>query len=182
MRRLIADRTKSAFQLVPLREHTLLQASTTELVVFRYWQNSEQWNLSTENIQGCEKRYGFDSNGRIVLEREEDVRRITKCMKELVSKCRCKGQCTTRQCSCVKRELKCVGCECDVNTCQNKFSHIAAHSVEESAILAHNLEGEDVSMEEREKDMGPFEHGFLDLLSINPEHDYEAFRDVFDFE
>ena len=119
MRPFVSDKAKSASDLVPLREHVELQAARTNLVVFGYWQKTANPFLSADIVVGCGEEHRFDSAGGIILERQSDVQRIEKTMRNLTSTCGCKGPCTKLRCSCVKRKTKCIGCQCDRRSCQN---------------------------------------------------------------
>ena len=85
VRRFVSDKAKSASDLVPLREHVELQAARTNLVVFGYWQEAETAFLLADIVMGCEEEHGFDSAGGIILERQSDVQRIEKTMRNLTA-------------------------------------------------------------------------------------------------
>lgn len=67
---------------------------------------------------------GFTDAGNVLLGREDDIKSISKEMKELVAKCGCKGSCNTGQCSCVKRDMNCVGCECGPSRCPDTITKV----------------------------------------------------------
>ena len=75
-------------------------------------------------MQGCNDEEGCMEEGYILVEGEEDVKALSKHVKDLVAKCGCKGLCNSNQCSCIKREAKRVGCDCEPSRCQNKVISI----------------------------------------------------------
>lgn len=122
-------------ELILLSEHVRNQANRVTPIVFKYWFNAQNEDLSPHIVGGCDVNCGYNSDGIILLERKEDVEGISKEMSKLVAKCRCKGLCSARQCSCVKRSLKCLGCDCDRLKCENntKFLPIVnSHATESS--------------------------------------------------
>lgn len=99
----IADMTTTPCELVPLREHLKLQAQRVKLVVYRYWLNTTSKSLLNTGVKGCDEVNGYDQNGKAILGKNEDMLSIDRRMQLLVAKCGCKGDCNTRQCSCIKR-------------------------------------------------------------------------------
>lgn len=45
-------------------------------------------------------------------------------MRDLIAKWMCKGSCTTRQCSCVKSGVRCIGCQCHCRKCNKKVTKV----------------------------------------------------------
>lgn len=62
-----------------------------------------------------------------MLERAEDRRSLAKRMTELAAKCACKGKCSNRKGSCVKRGEKCLGYSWDSDKCEKKVIATQVH-------------------------------------------------------
>ena len=102
-RRFVADRVKSVADLVPASEHIQLQGFRTKFVVFQYWKHAFNCDLSPSKVGGSQLDCGYSIEGVILIERDEDVRVLQKTIDGCVTLCRCRGDCSTRKCSCKNR-------------------------------------------------------------------------------
>ena len=180
VRRFVSERAKSVCELVPPQEHVRLQSSRTQLIVSQYWSNADRNELTTAFVGGCKTAHGFDSSGRILLEKLEDVKSIQDEMQELVAKCCCRGQCSNRQCSCVKRQVKCVGCECEQRNWKNKVTE-AVVSMTEDESRTEGLEEEAENVDDgTEGRVDLMELDFISMPPINSELDVEDLLNIID--
>ena len=180
VRRFVSERAKSVFELVPPQEHVRLQSSRTQLIVSQYWSNADRNELTTAFVGGCKTAQGFDSSGRILLEKLEDVKSIQDEMQELVAKCCCRGQCSNRQCSCVKRQVKCVGCECEQRNCKNKVTETVVSMTEDESRTESLEEGAENVDDGTEGRVDLMELDFISMPPINSELDVEDLLNTFD--
>ncbi|PXF47001.1 hypothetical protein BWQ96_03191 [Gracilariopsis chorda] len=142
-RRHIYDGARSVAELIAPKQHIHLQASRSKFVVFTYWSQAHWDDLSPDVLKGCDESNGFDVSGSVLLEREDDVKILSKQMNELVARCKCKGNCSNRVCSCIKRDRKCIRCECDAGTCRNRAT---------TSGMIYNANAEDADGMEVEED------------------------------
>ncbi|PXF48647.1 hypothetical protein BWQ96_01499 [Gracilariopsis chorda] len=68
-------------------------------------------------------------------------------MKALVSKYGCKGMCSNRQFSCVKRREKCLECDCIPGICEKKVTAVPANEFEQAARIQDTGDVEGIEME-----------------------------------
>ena len=124
IRKYVADQAKSFQELFPPPQHIIQQANRVRHIIFKYWLQACNDDLSPETIGGCDAASGFMRDGALLLEREEDIEAISKKMRALTARCKCNQGCSTRHCSCLKRGVGCIGCECNFLKCQNKVSEV----------------------------------------------------------
>lgn len=124
VRRYVVDTAKFAFKHVPPALHISLQACRVKFIVFKYWAETSTADLSSAVVQGCNIDSGFSPTCTVMLERDEDVAFLSNEMRSLIAKCDCNGKCNNRQCSCVRRAIKCTGCDCDSRKCENILTKV----------------------------------------------------------
>lgn len=120
---MVADVAKSCSALVPAAQHVKLQSFRAKFVVYSYWSKSYCESLRPEEVQGCCEESGYDERGTILLERATDLESVSNAMKDAVVKCSCKGKCNIRRCSCQRRGIRCIACDCDGRSCVNQIKN-----------------------------------------------------------
>lgn len=76
--------------------------------------------LTSEVVGDTGVAFGYDTHGSVLLEEPGAVVEIDKTIAVVMSFCRCKGDCSSRRCSCPKKGNKCVGCQCNELVCRNR--------------------------------------------------------------
>lgn len=121
VRNFVADRASSLCNLVPPQPHLALQATRAKFVVYKYWMRSEALELKPSDVGGCLSSQGYSRTGDVLIENEEDIKRLKQNMKDVLASFSCKGNCSTKRCYCLRREQRCVGCICLEETCNNRM-------------------------------------------------------------
>ena len=101
-----------------------MQMKRAYFVLKKYWMTSSDEDLSSHVVSGCSSDFGFSHDGTFLLHREEDVSAIQQNMKSITLSCRCKGDCKSLRCTCLKQDLKCISCLCNQLTCRNGVNDI----------------------------------------------------------
>lgn len=70
---IIYERDLIVTELVPPKQHILLQAARVKFIVFQYSLNACDGNLSPLVVMGCDALAVFTSEGETLLERDKDV-------------------------------------------------------------------------------------------------------------
>ena len=81
--------------------------------------NSSNEDLSSHVVGRCSSNFGTIHDGTFLLRKEEDVGAIQENMKSITPSCRCKGDSKSLGCTCLKQDLKCIGCLCNELACRN---------------------------------------------------------------
>lgn len=101
-------------------------------------------------------------------------------MKEVVVKCRGKGHCKILRCSCVKRDMNCVGYECNHGTCLNKVTETQMGTMEDIAVSdEEESEVGGSEIEETVPDRNRFLNEVWKNSSIEPKVDVEEIFQIF---
>lgn len=183
VRRIVSDSAKSCSELIPASDHVKLQSRRAMFVVYKYWMQSEKKSLEPELVGCCDEQHGFNEDGSIMLERSENVQRISGEMKDLVAKCSCKGSCNTRRCSCVRKSLRCIGCDCNGMECENKVTRVSlpfhGNTIQEES--EDDTEEVDCHIYQSEIESMPFGDEFEKIPSLNGDNDVEKLRSLFNF-
>ena len=78
-------------------------------------------DLSPREVGGTSGKYGYASDGTIILEEPHDIVNVENRIRAVILSCRCKGKCSSRRCSCLNRGQHCVDCECNDVLCSNRI-------------------------------------------------------------
>ncbi|PXF41633.1 hypothetical protein BWQ96_08644 [Gracilariopsis chorda] len=120
VRNFVADMRNMSNELVPHREHIMIHYNRAFFIVEKYWGKSSDRDLGHRVVGGCSKANGFETDGTVLVDCEQDVKEIQKRITNVITSCNCKGGCVTRRCSCVKTSAKCIGCGCLEEICKNR--------------------------------------------------------------
>lgn len=119
-RNFVADSADTTNELVTHIEHIMLHCSRAEFIVVRYWGRAGERDLSNAGTGVGGDVEGYLDDGSVVLEMKEEIISIMKRIREVVRRCNCKGDCSTKRCSCFKSGEKCIGCGCTEGICKNR--------------------------------------------------------------
>ena len=124
------------------------EASDFELQFRRsaYWnfiwlQCSQEFVKEPEGVSPL--NFGYDENGVVLFEDEQDSKRREKLLQEpVVRTCKCKSAtkaCSTKLCGCVSRGLSCIFCEC-TSSCVNKGIKAAHLNASRDSVMPERVE------------------------------------------
>ena len=119
VRNYIAGKATPANELVPPVSHLVPHCKRASFISRMYWSNSSMDDLSLREVGGTSEKYGYVSDGTIIVEEPHDIVNVENRIRAVILSCRCKGKCSSRLCSCLNRGQHCVDCECNDVLCSN---------------------------------------------------------------
>lgn len=89
--------------MVTYPKQVILQAHRAFFLTSKYWGKAGLHVLTAEVVGDTGVAFGYNTHGSVLLEEPGAVVEIDEKIAVVMSFCRCKGDCSSRRCSCVKK-------------------------------------------------------------------------------